>query len=82
MVIANAYMSHGYGTAIIGLLVLSLVYYVYRSYQWKKKYRLPPQVPGLPVFGNSFQVPAIQQGPWAKKLAEKYGEMYVNALSL
>ncbi|KAL6406506.1 cytochrome p450 [Ilyonectria robusta] len=40
------------------------------------KYRLPPQVPGLPVFGNTFQIPAVQQGPWAKDLAEKYGEMF------
>lgn len=41
------------------------------------KYRLPPQVPGLPIFGNTFQIPAVQQGPWAKDLAEKYGEMFV-----
>jgi hypothetical protein len=39
------------------------------------KYKLPPRVPGVPVFGNSFQVPLTQQGPWAKKLAETYGEM-------
>lgn len=39
------------------------------------KYKLPPQVPGLPIFGNTFQIPAVQQGPWAKKLAEAYGEM-------
>ncbi|KAH7000801.1 cytochrome P450 [Ilyonectria destructans] len=41
----------------------------------KGKYRLPPQVPGLPIFGNTFQIPAVQQGPWAKGLAEKYGEI-------
>lgn len=40
------------------------------------KYRLPPLVPGAPIFGNTFQIPLIQQGPWAKKLAEKYGEMF------
>jgi hypothetical protein len=40
-----------------------------------KKYKLPPLVPGIPVFGNAFQVPPTQQGPWAKELAEKYGEM-------
>lgn len=42
-----------------------------------RKYKLPPQVPGIPIFGNAFQIPALQQGPWAKELAEKYGEMYV-----
>ncbi|KAK1761678.1 cytochrome P450 [Phialemonium atrogriseum] len=41
----------------------------------KSKYKLPPRVPGVPIFGNSFQPPATQQGPWAKKLAEKYGEI-------
>lgn len=45
------------------------------------KYKLPPRVPGVPIFGNSFQPPATQQGPWAKKLAEKYGEMYVSRKS-
>jgi hypothetical protein len=38
-------------------------------------YNLPPLVPGVPLFGNTFQIPLVQQGPWAKKLAEKYGEM-------
>ena len=39
------------------------------------KYKLPPRVPGIPIFGNALQVPPVQQGPWAKGLAEKYGEM-------
>lgn len=42
-----------------------------------KKYKLPPRVPGIPFFGNAFQIPALQQGPWAKELAQKYGEMFV-----
>lgn len=48
-------------------------------YAWSQfgqaSYKLPPTVPGIPVFGNTFQIPAVQQGPWAKRLAEKYGEM-------
>lgn len=39
------------------------------------KYKLPPLVPGVPIFGNSFQIPPSQQGRWGKKLAETYGEM-------
>lgn len=39
------------------------------------KYKLPPRVPGVPIFGNALQVPPVQQGPWARGLAEKYGEM-------
>lgn len=55
---------------ILGLLVL-------KSSRSSNKYKLPPQVPGVPLFGNALQIPALQQGPWAKKLAEKYGEMLV-----
>ncbi|KAK5558115.1 hypothetical protein LTR46_003364 [Exophiala xenobiotica] len=43
---------------------------------WNRKYKLPPRVPGIPFFGNTFQIPASQQGPWAKALAEKFGEMF------
>lgn len=46
-----------------------------------KKYKLPPRVPGIPILGNAFQIPALQQGPWAKGLAKKYGEMFVCMLS-
>ena len=41
-----------------------------------RKYKLPPRIAGaVPFFGHMFQVPPAQQGPWAKDLAEKYGEM-------
>lgn len=40
----------------------------------RRKYRFPPQVPGLPVIGNSFQVPP-KPGPWALEMSRKYGEM-------
>ncbi|KAK5320481.1 hypothetical protein LTR93_006693 [Exophiala xenobiotica] len=43
---------------------------------WNRKYKLPPRVPGIPFFGNTFQIPASQQGSWAKALAEKFGEMF------
>jgi hypothetical protein len=62
-------------TALLGLVLLVLVQYYARSYLKSKKYRMPPVVPGLPIVGNTFQIPAAQQGPWAKDLAEKYGEM-------
>ena len=62
-------------TIFLGLLVLLVVRQWFHSYLKSKAYRLPPTVPGVPIFGNTFQIPAVQQGPWAKKLAEKYGEM-------
>lgn len=63
-------------TGVVGVIALLLVQYAYTTFRWHKKYKLPPHVPGVPIFGNTFQIPAIQQGPWGKKLAEKYGEMY------
>lgn len=61
-------------TTIVVLVVATLM----QRYQYNKKYKLPVQIPGIPLFGNSFQLPPLQQGPWAKKKAEEYGEMYVH----
>lgn len=40
-----------------------------------RKYRLPPRIPGVPVFGNTFQLPPLKQGQWGIEMAKKYGEM-------
>ncbi|SPO07785.1 probable cytochrome P450 [Cephalotrichum gorgonifer] len=69
-------MSPEVALASVSGLALVLGLWLLREYQYGKKYRLPPQVPGVPLFGNSFQIPALQQGPWAKDLAAKYGEMF------
>ncbi|KAB5563489.1 cytochrome P450 [Coniochaeta sp. 2T2.1] len=61
--------------AVTTLVVLLFGRWLLQRYQWNKKYKLPPRVPGIPVFGNTFQILALQQGPWAKELAEKYGEI-------
>lgn len=68
--------------AVIVVIFFSTVKWMYQVWQFDKRYRLPPKVPGVPVFGNSFQVPATQQGPWAKELADKYGEMYVDCITI
>lgn len=62
-------------THLLGVLILILTGLYVRSYLTSSKYKLPPVVHGIPFFGNSFQIPATQQGPWAKDLAYKYGEM-------
>lgn len=60
----------------VAALTLYVVQYVIREKIRMSKYKLPPRIPGgLPVIGNTFQMPPTQQGPWAKDLAEKYGEM-------
>ncbi|KAK5320491.1 hypothetical protein LTR93_006703 [Exophiala xenobiotica] len=71
---------HTMAATILGLLFLIVIQSWVRSYIKSKQYHLPPAVPGLPIFGNAFQIPALQQGPWAKKLAEQYGEITVNDL--
>ena len=42
-----------------------------------RKYKHPPQIPGIPIFGNTFQLPPLKQGVWAIEMVQKYGEMYV-----
>ncbi|OIW34931.1 cytochrome P450 [Coniochaeta ligniaria NRRL 30616] len=61
--------------AVSTIAILLVARWLSQSIRRRKTYKLPPQVPGIPIFGNTFQVPALQQGPWAKKLAEKYGEI-------
>lgn len=47
----------------------------------RRKYRYPPIVPGLPLVGNTFQFPKVNQGPYLQKLAQQYGEMLVTTIS-
>lgn len=61
--------------ACLAIACLLMIYVASERLAWRRKYRFPNPVPGVPIFGNSLQVPAIQQGPWAKALAEKHGEM-------
>jgi len=58
-------------------IALFIVQKLWNDYAWNKKYKLPPIIPGIPIFGNLFQIPATKQGPWATELAAKYGEMCV-----
>ncbi|KAF2258227.1 cytochrome P450 [Lojkania enalia] len=48
----------------------------YAGVRWRRKYRLPPGPKGVPLLGNMLQMPAYHQGPWAKEMAEEYGEMF------
>lgn len=56
-------------------LILLILYNHLKARQKAKKYNFPPLVPGLPFFGNTFQIPTWQQGGWGKSLAAQYGEM-------
>lgn len=65
------------GVGLLAVTVLLVVRRLVHDYQYEKKYRFPPIVPGLPIVGNSLQLPTRVglQGPYLAKLAEKYGEM-------
>ncbi|KAF5487264.1 Cytochrome P450 monooxygenase patI [Colletotrichum siamense] len=68
------------GTVIVAVAVtavaLVIATQIYERIRLDQKYKFPGRIPGIPIFGNSFQIPAIQQGPWAKEKAEQYGEMF------
>lgn len=63
-----------YYVALVILLALACQQALSR-YRFNKKYKLPVRVPGLPIIGNTLQIPPLHQGLWGKAMAEKYGEM-------
>lgn len=77
MAYSHHYSSSPVLLATLGAVVIWLLHYTLRTWQRRRQYKFPPMVPGLPIFGNSFQMPLtqIEQAPWAQSLARKYGEM-------
>lgn len=65
---------------VLAVLAIIIVQRVVSNYLWNKKYKLPPRVPGIPLLGNTFQVPPMGQGLWGQEVSKKYGEMYVHVL--
>lgn len=62
--------------SLVGVILLLLLRLT-NGMVYGHKYKLPPRVPGLPFFGNTFQYPLrnAEQAKWATDLAERYGEM-------
>lgn len=60
----------------LGVIAAYILQYAISRYQFNKKYRFPNVVPGLPILGNSLQVPFPAAGMWGVETAKKYGEMY------
>jgi hypothetical protein len=60
---------------VLAVLAIIVVQRVVSNYLWNKKYKLPPRVPGIPLLGNTFQVPPMRQGLWGQEVSKKYGEM-------
>jgi hypothetical protein len=57
------------------VVILAIAQRIVSSHLYNKKYKFPPRVPGLPIVGNTFQLPGNQQGQWGVQMARKYGEM-------
>ncbi|KAH8659246.1 cytochrome P450 [Tricladium varicosporioides] len=68
--------SSTWSTVLVALVAILIVQKVVANYRWHKKYKLPNPVPGIPIFGNTFQLPPMQQGTWGQEMTKKYGEMY------
>ncbi|KAF7552114.1 hypothetical protein G7Z17_g4523 [Cylindrodendrum hubeiense] len=65
-------------SSMIALLVLAIVVLVKNvvsRLQFNSKYRLPPEIPGWPIIGNTLDVP-FPGGVWGHEMAKKYGEMF------
>ncbi|SCO39815.1 related to cytochrome P450 [Fusarium fujikuroi] len=62
---------------VIGLTLLtSIALFIAGRVSRNEKYNYPNPIPGIPFFGNSFQVPSEGQGPWMTEIAKRTGEMY------
>jgi hypothetical protein len=62
-------------TVLLVVVALLVVQRAVSSHLYKKKYKFPPRIPGLPIVGNTFQLPGNQQGQWGVQMAREYGEM-------
>ncbi|CAG8972460.1 hypothetical protein HYALB_00001149 [Hymenoscyphus albidus] len=65
-----------WATAVIVLVTVMVWYKSVQNYRWNKKYKFPNRIPGVPIFGNTFQLPPINQGLWGNEKRMKYGEMF------
>ncbi|KAI8941340.1 hypothetical protein NX059_002565 [Plenodomus lindquistii] len=62
---------------VIGLIIVGYIsFLLIEDFLHLRKYRYPNLVPGLPLLGNTLQLPATDLGPYLQKLGEKYGEMF------
>lgn len=60
---------------VLGALAAFILQYAISKYRFNRKYKLPNVVPGLPILGNSLQVPFPAAGMWGVEMAKKYEEM-------
>ncbi|KAF2198478.1 cytochrome P450 [Delitschia confertaspora ATCC 74209] len=67
----------GVVTVVLGGIVLLWLFWDWAAtVRFNRKYNMPVRVPGLPIVGNTLQLPLQHQGPVAAELAKKYGEMF------
>jgi len=73
---ASAVLQNVRSPWLVLLVVVALVArLVVQKIAFNRKYRFPAEIPGVPFFGNAFQMPSVAQGPYLKKIAAEKGEM-------
>ncbi|KAH0438512.1 cytochrome P450 [Colletotrichum camelliae] len=69
-------LSQAFGTVVFILVFAWMVQKSLKATQFKRQYRLPNPVPGLPLIGNAHQIPRDLPYLFFHDLAKKYGEMF------
>lgn len=67
-------MAYSIAVGVALLLLLLSANYILSVWNFNRKYKLPPSVPGWPIVGNSLGMP-FPAGMWSIEQAKKYGEM-------
>ena len=60
----------------LATLLLIAAYRIVAQYRFNARYKFPPSIPGLPLIGNTHQIPPLNQGLWGQRMARQYGEMF------
>ncbi|KAH6972735.1 cytochrome P450 [Ilyonectria destructans] len=61
--------------ALLVAAVILLVKNVVARYRFNSKFKLPPEIPGWPIIGNTLDVP-FPGGVWGHEMAKRHGEMF------
>ncbi|KAH7161954.1 hypothetical protein B0J13DRAFT_632694 [Dactylonectria estremocensis] len=61
-------------TAVLVVAAILIVKNGVARYRYNSKFKLPPEIPGWPIIGNTLDVP-FPAGVWGHEMAKKHGEM-------
>lgn len=75
--LSSLQLQPGKGVALVALLCLAIFIAstIFTNIRANRKYKLPNLVPGLPIIGNTHQLPSHNLCLHAEQLAKEYGDM-------